>query len=75
MTLRELLDTMTRNRIVLYARYSSYLVRANLQRPVLIKMEPNLAITSEVTTVFIEALSIAESVNDMVHLQDQSTTC
>jgi len=36
-------------------------------------MEPSLAIISEVTTVFDEALSIAESVNDMVHLQDQST--
>ena len=36
-------------------------------------MEPSPAIISEVTTVFDEALSIAESVNDMVHLQDQST--
>ena len=73
MTLCELLDTMTRNRIVLH----DILVLSQLDfcKPVLIKMEPNLAITSEVTTVLNEALSIAESVNDMVHLQDQSTTC
>jgi len=36
-------------------------------------MEPNHAPRSEVTIVLTEALSIAESISDMIHLQDQST--